>query len=1285
MSFSKYRNGIFEFDDDGNMKPVFTLLNKKDKLANDWIAPYKMYDPSNAMSYMLYADLYNNDVYNIFDSTNVIDAIKSKYWQLKDKNRLNVTDEYANEMPNYENYLEFMYSNFDRGYEKWYNPLQNYALQYVTCSRYSDYVPLVHDKESFDTRYKVRTAERKKAASVTIDTSEGEFRFDEKGQVMDDDATEKYSYIDNKVDSVSSERELKQKRLRIRAKDATDSSSAENGSMLRNDLVFENPLTDTKQYMQSNNQYEKINYGGVYFPSCPIYNSDGSNHTNIFLHTAYYNTPFKYFSGINKFKVSNNDLIRLRKLFRCAMFLFTFRYSYMNVMEKSFATSGLKRMPKGMVLQLGAMAWWRRTFDNVSSEEYSKNINSDFPRYGVRGGYRDRVLFPFVKDADVKSYDWRFTYVAKGTSGENQYISYEETPLYAFTNGDVILENTLCNRFEEFALNDRDNSNNLIFDSVRELLELRIDNFTFDSPVERNYIQGSLLHKENYTLKDRIGRFDEKGNPLEGRFDWDHFTKSYTGIFVDGADLDGFIRYNSPVQDMFRSIYLDEWIMMTTVTNRTDGANAVDVKEAIITPSDAKMYFMEFYNTVKTIAEKTSKNMNVAYLSKMEGINDNDDNNLEPIKVGMYNYVKNLYDKWLLQVDESAFNVKNFYKTNFYFMTSYYENIYDKLVVNCETVTDLYRDMAYEQSLHNYIDHILTEHNCQLYALPDFIPFGQNLKENKEMLYDVFKPYNYQDLSLYNHYNGVNMASNANSNRFVAVLVSEPSNTIAPPTYTEYKQDGFTMVTEIAQKNSDGEKVYEGTEEMKNIFPTRNAEVLNDKTNYNELRDNTVWDGAVPCFGVTVSRQNQHLFENVNLNMENPMVTDISARTYEDIVNVGKTGERRVYFHGQDIYKVYSSYSYGCGVTMMGNAQIQPLMYFQLNNIPMWHGAYIIYKVSHNITPGDMKTTFEGQRVSRRRAKLNQNFANGASLMDYSVGDGTENRVEVGQITTNNSVMDKLNHQVEVVPYQSKQVSTAVNDGAKSEIKIIDNGNSPFKTRMYHQTSKTYNQSIADTPKYFKVLEDAFNEMVQLNAMEGFGDNLRISSLYRDSTSTSDHSNPKKYPGQKDTPIYSKRNCAMDLQITNKNPQRDHKVDLCAPYLLYLLYRGDGRQLLLEIGLPQETNNKQQLIGDDTYLHCFHVSMKDEGLQNHPCPFALMFWQNGNWRAKKLKVEELPPSIAYALYLYLSHCKRKGDLKEFIRMTVQIDFGAKAFDYNKYSDKLYKQSNLKNNLENLKY
>jgi hypothetical protein len=40
-------------------------------------------------------------------------------------------------------------------------------------------------------------------------------------------------------------------------------------------------------------------------------------------------------------------------------------------------------------------------------------------------------------------------------------------------------------------------------------------------------------------------------------------------------------------------------------------------------------------------------------------------------------------------------------------------------------------------------------------------------------------------------------------------------------------------------------------------------------------------------------------------------------------------------------------------------------MYFQLNNIPLWRGAYMILKVSHNITAGNMVTSFEGVRVSR--------------------------------------------------------------------------------------------------------------------------------------------------------------------------------------------------------------------------------------------------------------------------------------------------------------------------------
>ena len=50
---------------------------------------------------------------------------------------------------------------------------------------------------------------------------------------------------------------------------------------------------------------------------------------------------------------------------------------------------------------------------------------------------------------------------------------------------------------------------------------------------------------------------------------------------------------------------------------------------------------------------------------------------------------------------------------------------------------------------------------------------------------------------------------------------------------------------------------------------------------------------------------------------------------------------------------------------MMGNAQIMPLTYFQLNNIPLFRGTYLIIKIEHHIKAGDMTTVFTGVRMSK--------------------------------------------------------------------------------------------------------------------------------------------------------------------------------------------------------------------------------------------------------------------------------------------------------------------------------
>jgi hypothetical protein len=49
----------------------------------------------------------------------------------------------------------------------------------------------------------------------------------------------------------------------------------------------------------------------------------------------------------------------------------------------------------------------------------------------------------------------------------------------------------------------------------------------------------------------------------------------------------------------------------------------------------------------------------------------------------------------------------------------------------------------------------------------------------------------------------------------------------------------------------------------------------------------------------------------------------------------------------------------------MGNMMIQPMMYFHLENVPMFWGAYLITEVKHNIRPHHVTTTFRGTRVPR--------------------------------------------------------------------------------------------------------------------------------------------------------------------------------------------------------------------------------------------------------------------------------------------------------------------------------
>ena len=125
--------------------------------------------------------------------------------------------------------------------------------------------------------------------------------------------------------------------------------------------------------------------------------------------------------------------------------------------------------------------------------------------------------------------------------------------------------------------------------------------------------------------------------------------------------------------------------------------------------------------------------------------------------------------------------------------------------------------------------------------------------------------------------------------------------------------------------------------------------------------------------------------------MDNPMETEQAIKTLWHAAELAKDHTRKVCFYGQDVYNVFSNYSYQIEVEMMGNAQIQPLMYFQLLNIPMWRGAYMIFNVSHTMTPGNMVTKFKGMKMSKNPVPILSKYW---SFVNGTDDDNIKNKIQ---------------------------------------------------------------------------------------------------------------------------------------------------------------------------------------------------------------------------------------------------------------------------------------------------
>jgi uncharacterized protein YcbK (DUF882 family) len=271
----------------------------------------------------------------------------------------------------------------------------------------------------------------------------------------------------------------------------------------------------------------------------------------------------------------------------------------------------------------------------------------------------------------------------------------------------------------------------------------------------------------------------------------------------------------------------------------------------------------------------------------------------------------------------------------------------------------------------------IAEKNSLLFAS---IPVYNNFYD-KSTIENIFTP---------NRKYGINDSNRRNipGNTYVLMYTGEASSKLDFGEDSNYEDDGIKDIFGI------GHPII--PTELSKLFSTQE----DDEISY-----------QIPVFGVTYGKQNQMYFKNISINMDEPKVTDYSIANLIQISNGGKNGDTEGYDVGigQDIYSIYSNRSYTCTVEMLGCINIMPMMYFQLNNIPMFRGFYMIISVSHSIVPGNMTTKFTGVRVSKNHIGEVKTVFDYQSLIDkVEIGGSSAKSSESTNVSCDNFVDEKI-------------------------------------------------------------------------------------------------------------------------------------------------------------------------------------------------------------------------------------------------------------------------------------
>jgi len=439
----------------------------------------------------------------------------------------------------------------------------------------------------------------------------------------------------------------------------------------------------------------------------------------------------------------------------------------------------------------------------------------------------------------------------------------------------------------------------------------------FKNTIKTNY------KTENYSIITRVGNGD-----IDTKY-------NYVTELKDNSAAVNFILGLINEEVLISNNTYKIWNQERVANNETTSRGAVSFSK-----SDFELYI----NKVKSLLQVDTRTQEEKQKEKANKIFGTDKQNV--IKFQLYRTCKNIYDKWIggttspdkiifrnglprrngldVELAKQRAITKNGNSTptlidSFRFVTRSFTDIGDDFYVNPKNIVNSLKENP-GSSFYDVVTSLLSDNQFNFIALPNYINY-----DDYNELKTIFEPVSTID----------SFGTGTTGPAFVCVYVGQTSKHL-DMSNSYYEQDGIDF-----QCDKDN-----------------NLKKINAK---DFLEDKKPYENNVAVFSVNYSQQNQNIFKDITLDQNEFTETNESLKVIDEIANKG--AENRTTIGGQNLYDVYSVRSYTAGVEMMGNAMIQPMMYFQLNNIPMFHGAYLITHVKHAIKPNSMLTNFTGVRV----------------------------------------------------------------------------------------------------------------------------------------------------------------------------------------------------------------------------------------------------------------------------------------------------------------------------------